>query len=128
MPYLLDANVFISASRLHYGLEMCPAFWDWIDRETTNGTVRSIEAVRDELIAGGDDPTEWAKARDDVFIRPSASTGAAPATREGSLHPGSAMSHGALRGSGQDAPRRRRPSHHPSPNPSPPNPSAANPP
>lgn len=30
MTYLLDANVFISASRLHYGFDFCPAFWDWL--------------------------------------------------------------------------------------------------
>jgi hypothetical protein len=30
MAYLLDANVFISAKNLHYGLNFCPAFWDWL--------------------------------------------------------------------------------------------------
>jgi hypothetical protein len=30
MAYVLDANVFISAKNLHYGLDFCPAFWDWI--------------------------------------------------------------------------------------------------
>ena len=30
MPYLLDANVFIQAKRLHYGMDFCPAFWDWL--------------------------------------------------------------------------------------------------
>ena len=29
MAYLLDANVFIQAKNLHYGLDFCPAFWDW---------------------------------------------------------------------------------------------------
>ena len=28
--YLLDANVFMAASRLHYGLDFCPAFWEWL--------------------------------------------------------------------------------------------------
>ena len=30
MAYLLDANVFIAAKNLHYGLDFCPAFWDWL--------------------------------------------------------------------------------------------------
>ena len=30
MSYLLDANVFMSAKNLHYGLDFCPAFWDWL--------------------------------------------------------------------------------------------------
>ena len=27
MAYFLDANVFIAAKNLHYGLDFCPAFW-----------------------------------------------------------------------------------------------------
>jgi len=30
MAYLLDANVFISAKNLHYGMDFCPAFWEWL--------------------------------------------------------------------------------------------------
>ena len=30
MAYLLDSNVFIQAKNLHYGLDFCPAFWDWL--------------------------------------------------------------------------------------------------
>ena len=30
MSYLLDADVFIQAKNLHYGLDFCPAFWDWL--------------------------------------------------------------------------------------------------
>jgi Domain of unknown function (DUF4411) len=30
MAYLLDADVFIQAKNLHYGLDFCPAFWDWL--------------------------------------------------------------------------------------------------
>ncbi len=39
MAYLLDANVFISAKNLHYGLDFCPAFWDWLIRENGAGEV-----------------------------------------------------------------------------------------
>jgi hypothetical protein len=30
LSYLLDANVFIQAKNLHYGLDFCPAFWEWL--------------------------------------------------------------------------------------------------
>ncbi len=30
MSYLLDSDVFIQAKNLHYGLDFCPAFWDWL--------------------------------------------------------------------------------------------------
>mgnify|MGYP001403028963 CR=1 FL=1 len=45
MSYLLDANVFMSAKNLHYGLDFCPAFWDWLV-EKGNKTMRSFCAKR----------------------------------------------------------------------------------
>lgn len=70
MPYLVDSNIFIQAKNLHYGFDFCPAFWDWIDAEHANGTVYSIEKVRDELIGGDDQLAEWAKARGPEFFLP----------------------------------------------------------
>lgn len=55
MPYLLDANVFIQAKNLHYGLDFCPAFWSWLIAENANKNVFSIERVADEILAGGDE-------------------------------------------------------------------------
>jgi hypothetical protein len=71
MAYLLDANVFISAKNLHYGLDFCPAFWDWIIANNTSGLVFSIEKVGDEVLALGDELSEWADARGTgFFLRP----------------------------------------------------------
>jgi hypothetical protein len=70
MPYLLDADIFIQAKNLHYGLDFCPAFWDWLDSRNQSGTVFSIEKVRDELIGGGDELADWAKARGPSFFVP----------------------------------------------------------
>ena len=55
MAYLLDANVFIQAKNLHYGLDFCPAFWDWLIANNASGQVFSIEKVEDEIAAGGDE-------------------------------------------------------------------------
>ena len=72
MAYLLDSNVFISAKNLH-GFDFCPAFWDWLMSENRAGKVYSIERVGDELLAGDDDLTEWARDRGgDFFIPPDA--------------------------------------------------------
>lgn len=43
MPYLLDANVFIQAKRLHYGMDFCPAFWDWL---IAKNATRKYSALR----------------------------------------------------------------------------------
>ena len=70
MAYLLDANVFIEAKRRHYGMDFCPAFWDWLDDLNAAGRVFSIEKVGDELRAGSDDLAEWAATRGNVFFLP----------------------------------------------------------
>lgn len=70
MSYLLDANVFIAAKNLHYGFDFCPAFWEWIGKKSDEGTVLSIDKVGDEIQAGGDDLSEWAKDFGSTLFRP----------------------------------------------------------
>lgn len=71
MAYLLDADVFIRAKNLHYGLDFCPAFWDWLIHSNTANRVFSIEKVGDEIEAGDDDLAAWAAKRGPgFFLRP----------------------------------------------------------
>jgi hypothetical protein len=73
MAYLLDANVFIQAKNLHYGLDFCPAFWEWLIANNTSGQVFSIEKVGDEIAAGADELSNWAAQRGDgFFLKPDA--------------------------------------------------------
>ncbi len=73
MAYLLDADVFIRAKNLHYGLDFCPVFWDWLVTNNTAGMVFSVEKVGDEVQAVADELSEWARSRgDDFFLRPDA--------------------------------------------------------
>ena len=74
MAYLLDADVFIRAKNLHYGLDFCPAFWDWIIANNATGTVFSVEKVGDEVQAIADELSVWAAARGTgFFLQPDAS-------------------------------------------------------
>lgn len=68
MPYLLDANVFIQAKNLHYGMDFCPGFWDWLLAANEAGTVFSIERVEDELEGVEDRLSEWASDRGSGFF------------------------------------------------------------
>jgi hypothetical protein len=52
MRYLLDTNVFIQAKNLHYGMDFCPAFWNWLVKQNAVQKVYSIEKVADELANG----------------------------------------------------------------------------
>jgi hypothetical protein len=62
MSWLLDTNVFVQAGRREYGLDFCPAFWDWLIEANAAGRVHSIDKVLSELVPG-DDVAEWAAAR-----------------------------------------------------------------
>src|SRR5262245_41113512 len=74
MAYLLDADVFIRAKNLHYGLDFCPAFWEWLIEQNKVGRVFSIEKVGDEVQAVADQLSVWAAARGDgFFLKPDAS-------------------------------------------------------
>ena len=68
MSYLLDADVFIRAKNLHYGLDFCPAFWDWLIKSNQTGQVFSIEKVKGEIERGNDELTEWSKTQDELFF------------------------------------------------------------
>lgn len=84
MSYLLDSDVFIQAKNLHYGLDFCPAFWDWLIASNTAGRVFSTEKVGDEIEAGADELAAWAAARGDgFFLKPDAALLPALATVSG---------------------------------------------
>jgi hypothetical protein len=69
---------------LHYGLDFCPAFWEWLITNNEAGMVYSIEKVGDEIEAGGDDLSKWAKARGaQFFLKPDASLVSALGTVSG---------------------------------------------
>jgi len=71
MAYLLDANVFIQAKNLHYGLDFCPAFWRWLIENNAAGIVFSIEKVGDEINAGADELADWAaQLHEEFFLKP----------------------------------------------------------
>jgi hypothetical protein len=68
MTYLLDANVFIQAKNLHYGLDFCPAFWEWLIDSNASGKVFSIDKVADEILAGADELSEWMRNNGDNLV------------------------------------------------------------
>jgi hypothetical protein len=73
MSYLLDSDVFIQAKNLHYGLDFCPAFWDWLIAANAKGLVFSTEKVGDEIQAVADELAGWAANRgDNFFLKPDA--------------------------------------------------------
>ena len=50
LPFVLDANVFISAHRSYYPNDLCPGFWDSLIQHIRAGSLLSIDKVRSELL------------------------------------------------------------------------------
>jgi len=64
MPrYCLDSDVFIQAKNGPYGMDIVPAFWDWLDLQFNVGIIYSSTMVYGELVAGGDELAQWARRR-----------------------------------------------------------------
>lgn len=68
MTYLIDSDVFIQAKNLHYGFDICPAFWAWLEASNAAGEVFSVERIGGELTAGQDELAAWARARGSAFF------------------------------------------------------------
>lgn len=68
MRYLLDANTYIQAKNQYYGMDICPAYWEWLDLQFKQGVAGSIEMIARELKDGNDDLAQWAKERPEHFL------------------------------------------------------------
>lgn len=68
MNYLLDANTYIQAKNQYYGMDICPAYWDWLDMQFELGTIASVEMIGRELRDGDDELADWVRDRPQHFI------------------------------------------------------------
>ena len=61
--HLIDADVFISAKNSYYAFDICPGFWKSMLEQHGAGNVRSIDRIRNELLAGSknEDLVVWVK-------------------------------------------------------------------
>ena len=68
--HLFDSNTFMEASRLYYGFDLAPGFWEWLVSENMRDQIASIEAVKDEITAGTGELVMWAESVPADFWRP----------------------------------------------------------
>lgn len=57
--YILDANVFITAHRTVYPLDVVPSFWNKIQTLAHQGVISSIDKVKQELTKYEDELCTW---------------------------------------------------------------------
>ena len=71
--YWLDANTFIQAKNGHYGFDIVPGFWEFLDQRSDEGVVSSSTLVYDELVSDFEDElADWVKERrgTNLFLEP----------------------------------------------------------
>ncbi len=49
-------------------MDICPAYWEWLDTQFDSGLVGSISFIGKELREGNDELAQWAKDRPGHFI------------------------------------------------------------
>mgnify|MGYP001001835349 CR=1 FL=1 len=74
--FLLDSNVFISASRLYYAPIIAPTFWEWLKDQHEQGNLASIAKVYKEIDDGetGHLKTWAAKLPSSFWLQPNNAT------------------------------------------------------
>lgn len=65
--YLIDSDVFIDAKNRHYGFDIVPAFWQWIEQAHVAGQVFTVQKVAEEVLAGDDELAQWMKQQPQSF-------------------------------------------------------------
>jgi len=69
LQYLIDANIFITASRTYYDFDFGNSFWDFLVEQGKKEIIASIDKVLNELKKGDDKLKEWAtKGFSNYFI------------------------------------------------------------
>jgi hypothetical protein len=61
--YLIDSDVFIDSKNRHYGFDIAPGFWDWLQRSHEQGRLFTVRRCYDEVVDTGDELSDWMKGR-----------------------------------------------------------------
>lgn len=70
--YLLDSNTYIQAKNTYYDMNICPGYWDFLDREFKKHHLASIKPVYNELKQTKSDDeyalSVWVKEHKEHFL------------------------------------------------------------
>lgn len=67
MKYIFDSNVFITLQQ-RQPLDLYPSVWEKVGKLMEDGIIISSQEVLDEILAGNDELSSWAKKRSEYFI------------------------------------------------------------
>ena len=59
--FLIDSNIFITPYQNFYPFDIAPSFWNQLKNKLALDEVSVLDVVRDEVIAGDDELSDWLK-------------------------------------------------------------------
>lgn len=65
--FLIDANALITPYRFYYAFDIAPSFWGKLADAFKNNRIVLLDKVKDELLKGEDDLTNWIKANEEII-------------------------------------------------------------
>lgn len=65
--FLIDANALITPYRFYYAFDLAPSFWEKLANEFKNNRIVLLDKVKDELLKGEDDLTNWIKENEEII-------------------------------------------------------------
>ena len=65
--YIVDTNVYISAFRGYYSMDICPEYWDILTQIGNENLLISPIEVRNEILRQDDELARWVKAKNPCF-------------------------------------------------------------
>lgn len=66
--YSFDTSVILNGRRDLLPPTVFPAVWNDVERAITDGEVRAVDVVRDELARRDDEVNQWARTQSDLFV------------------------------------------------------------
>lgn len=57
--FIVDSNILIESKRIDYGFDICPGFWELLEKGFAGGLIISHNKVYRELKEGRDDLWDW---------------------------------------------------------------------
>ena len=81
--FLIDSNIFITPYQNYYPFDLAPGFWKQLADKLSMDEVAILDVVKDEVLNGGDDLSDWFYNIQNMHIISRKKTGNSPGICKG---------------------------------------------
>ena len=66
--FLMDSNSYITPYKTYYNFDFAKGFWNALESGLQNRSIVMIDKVKEELLAGEDDLSDWVKDLEGIDV------------------------------------------------------------